>query len=67
MKRGQGVSDAIARTAQITAAEAKALDPVKVRAAKRFYEAIFQENPKNLAAQARARLMERILELIEAE
>jgi hypothetical protein len=52
-----------ARAAAITAEEAKALDPDKVRAAKKFYECMFKENPANAAAKARAELMDKILEL----
>lgn len=61
---GRGASGAVARTASITAREAKSLDRAKVSATKGFYEAVFKKNPKNLAAAARVKLMERILELM---
>ena len=63
VKWGTGAKEAEARAAQITAEEAKDLDPALVRAAKQFYEAIFKENPANAAAKARAALMDKILEL----
>jgi hypothetical protein len=66
VKWGTGAKDAAARAAEITAQEARALDPAKVRAAKEFYEGIYRESLKanpNAAAKARAELMDRILEL----
>jgi hypothetical protein len=63
---GTGAKEAAARAAEITAQEARALDPAKVRAAKEFYEGIYRESLKgnpNAAAKARTELMDRILEL----
>lgn len=60
---GKGAADALKRAGQITADEAKLLDPAKVRQAKAFYEGVFKDNPGNLAAGARVQLMDRILEL----
>jgi len=59
-KRAEG---AIARTAEITAQEARGLDPSRVRAARTFYQTAAEAGRGGQTAVERAKLMDRIIEL----
>lgn len=63
VKWGTGAKDAAKRASEITCDEARALDRQMVQRVRNWYIEVYRNNPNNLTALERVKLMQRILTL----